>query len=238
MHRKKGKGLNLTLETLDGILCHNGELHDRILKPEKGKTFVDFDRECLQTAEIPDNDIRPSTLEGCVVRLSDTIGYIGRDIEDAIELKLINRDDIPVQCKEILGSTNGTIVYNLVNDLIINSLNKEFVGFSRDVSSALQALKEFNYKHIYLNPKIKKGFLQIERCYWVLFETFLVHLDKDISSSVIFRDFIESMESFYIDQNTPAEVVRDFIAGMTDNYFLTQARQLGCDIPIPWINND
>jgi len=61
------------------------------------------------------------TLEGCVVRMADTVAYIGRDIEDAILLKLIRRSDIPKLCSEQLGTSNGEIVYTLVTDLISNS---------------------------------------------------------------------------------------------------------------------
>jgi dGTPase len=65
--------------------------------------------------------LAPMTLEGCVVRLSDTIAYIGRDIEDAIELELIGREEIPDGLRPLLGTSNGTIVYTLVTDLVANS---------------------------------------------------------------------------------------------------------------------
>jgi dGTPase len=98
------------------------------------------------------------TLEGCIVRLSDTIAYIGRDIEDAIELKLIRRSDIPASCRQVLGDTNGTIVYHLVEDLITNTLvpaegelSRDYIGFSPEVSDSLKELKEFNYEYIYMN---------------------------------------------------------------------------------------
>ena len=117
---RKGKGWNLTLQVLDGILCHDGELHIQSLRPDKEKDFHTFEKEIEEKGRDPSIDIFPMTLEGCVVRMADTISYIGRDIEDAIRLGLIKRGDLPGDCRRILGETNGTIVYTLVEDLAGN----------------------------------------------------------------------------------------------------------------------
>ena len=92
---RKGRGWNLSLQVLDGILCHDGETHKEGLVPNRGKSFDDLDREMRQKTENPELELTPMTLEGCVVRLADTISYIGRDIEDAIRLNLIKREEIP-----------------------------------------------------------------------------------------------------------------------------------------------
>ncbi len=236
---RKGQGWDLTLQTLDGILCHDGEIYSHFLTPERGKDFAVFDHE-LQTKSLdPGMELAPMTLEGCVVRLSDTIAYIGRDIEDAIELKLINRSDIPSGCREILGDTNGTIVYHLVEDLITNSLAPEkggelaqdAIGFGPEVSSRLTELKKFNYRYIYMNPVIKKDFPRIRNCYRVLFETYLDQVVKMETTSEIFVEMLDSMDPYYVEKHAPAEIVRDFIAGMTDDYFLKKAAFYGCSIP-------
>ena len=138
---RKGRGWNLTLQVLDGILCHNGEVHSRILAPDRGKTFEHMDREMHDQENDPMRDIPPMTLEGCVVRMADTISYVGRDIEDAIRLGLITREDIPDHCRQVMGDTNGTIVYTLVEDLVSCSLGKDHVSFSEEVSQALARLK-------------------------------------------------------------------------------------------------
>jgi dGTPase len=83
---RKGRGWDLTLQTLDGILCHDGEIHSQHLRPNRDKDFLIFDKEWAEKSRDPAKALRPMTLEGCVVRLCDTIAYIGRDIEDAIEL--------------------------------------------------------------------------------------------------------------------------------------------------------
>ena len=163
------------------------------------------------------------TMEGCVVRMADTISYIGRDLEDAIRLGLVKREDMPDSCKEILGRTNGTIVFNLVTDLISNSLNQPFIGFSEKVSSALKKLKVFNYKHIYKNPVIKRHLSSIEDIFCFLFEKYLAALEKENEKSVIFTDFLNGMSSRYRANHSNPEIVRDYISGMTDSYFIRQA---------------
>src|SRR4030042_194761 len=107
---KKGRGWNLTLQVLDGILCHDGELHSQALHPDREKDFQKINKEIKDKEDDPSINLYPMTMEGCVVRMADTISYIGRDIEDAIRLGLIKRDDIPEYCRRILGETNGTIV--------------------------------------------------------------------------------------------------------------------------------
>ena len=236
---RRGQGWDLTLQTLDGILCHDGEIHSRFLKPNRNKDFAVFDREQEGKSNNPEMELAPMTLEGCVVRLCDTIAYIGRDIEDAIELKLIKRNDIPADCREILGDTNGNIVYHLVEDLITNSLAsgegeelaQDSIGFSPDVSDSLKKLKEFNYRNIYMNPVIKKDFPKIQNCYRILFETYVEDVKTQKRNSAIFKEKLNTMAPDYLESQPAAVKVRDFIAGMTDDYFLKEAAFYGCSIP-------
>ena len=176
-----------------------------------------------------------------LVGLADTVAYIGRDIEDAIVLGLIKRGDIPKECREILGETNGTIVYNLVTDLIASSSVPEpgdysysatpHVGFSDTVSEALLQLKRFNYENIYLNPRTKQYIPVIKNCYEKLFTSFLSHLKKNSNSFSTQVDLMTDMGETYRASHSPEAMVRDFIAGMTDDFFLKQAANIGCTIP-------
>jgi dGTPase len=201
---RKGRGWNLSIQVLDGILCHDGEIHEERLRPRPGRTFADLDREMeLKTAD-PDAALTPMTLEGCVVRLADTISYIGRDIEDAIRLNLIRREEIPQNCSALLGNTNGAIVYNLVEDVIKNSMDRDAVGFSPEVSEALRELKSFNYARIYQNPKIKGEVGKIGRLVETLFEIYLDDLASENLESDLFKGFLGGMSRAYTDKHTPA----------------------------------
>jgi len=235
---RKGKGWNLTLQVLDGILCHDGEVHSQFLHPEPIKTFKEFDQKREEKSKNPKLANMPSTLEGCVVRLADTIAYIGRDIEDAIILELIRREDLPENCQTVLGITNGTIVYTLVTDLITNSRISEnndvvssLIGFSSTVAAALKELKAFNYERIYLAPITKQQNPLVRECYRSLFDHYLHCLEgspRHICNDV---DLMTDISPHYMQKYSSEEKVRDFIAGMTDDFFLKQARLIGCKVP-------
>ena len=219
---RKGMGWNLCLQTLDGILCHDGEVHDQLLQPVTEKTFDTLERELETKKKDPRATLTPMTFEGCVVRIADTIAYIGRDIEDAIRLNLIDRSELPPDSVECLGNTNGTIVFNLVTDIIQTSFKKHYVAFSADVSDALKRLKRFNLERIYLNPAIKTHSSNLNKLFGFLFEKYLSDIHKEDTSSVIFDRFLNGMSPAYTATHSSAEIVRDFIAGMTDEYFLSQ----------------
>lgn len=219
---RKGKGWNLCLRTLDGILCHDGEIHNQILKPNRHKDFESIEKEMSKKSMDPDVALIPMTLEGCVVRMADTISYIGRDIEDAIRLKMIRRSELPKEAVDVLGDTNGTIVFNLVTDVIQNSCEKDFITFSSSVSSALKRLKDFNIERIYMNPGVKQHLNSIRHLFEMLFNRYLDDIENENHSSVIFTGFLSDISKDYIEMYSPVEIVRDFIAGMTDQYFLRQ----------------
>ena len=219
---RKGEGWNLCLQTLDGILSHDGEIHSEKLLPVTDKTFAAMDREIIAKKNDPEIALIPMTLEGCLVRMADTVSYIGRDIEDAIRLKLIQRTDLPRESVSLLGDTNGTIVFNLVTDIICNSRGKPYIAFSPEVSEAVKQLKSFNLEHIYMNSRIKKHTRRIKKLFEMLFETYLEEMINQRESSMIFKQFLKDMKPSYSQCHQPAEIVRDFISGMTDRYFLSQ----------------
>ncbi len=231
---KKGRGWNLCLQTLDGILCHDGEIHNQQLVPQADKDFSTLDRELAAKVRDPESTaLIPMSQEACVVRFSDTIAYIGRDIEDAIRLNVIRRSDLPASSTARLGETNGTIVYQLVSDVIRTSLAGRTVAFSPEVSEALLGLKRFNYARIYTHPWIKRHSQRLETLFTLLFERYLADMEGQNRQSGIYTRFLADMSADYLQAHGPAEIVRDFIAGMTDRYFLQQ-----CPShlrPEPWV---
>ena len=217
---KHGKGLNLTFQVRDGILSHDGEVHNQILKPKHKKTEQDLVRYIQKRKRGQDLEMMPLTLEGCAVRISDTIAYIGQDIEDAIRISLIKRSDIPLDIRKSLGSTNGEIIDTLVKDVIYNSIDKPYICFSPEISDQLFRLKKFNYKYIYRSKHLKKNQRKIENGFRLLFEIFLSDVEKYNRESRIYHHFLKSKDKTYLELTSPAEKVRDFIAGMTDRYFV------------------
>ncbi len=196
----KSRGLNLSLQVLDGILAHNGEMLSRKYEPNFSKTWEQFEDEYEKCFNVKgySKKISPMTMEGCVVMISDVIAYIGRDIEDAIRLKLIKRKDIPDNVKKVLGDRNDKIINALALDLIKNSYNKPYLQFSSDVFKALEELKQFNYDKIYFNTSIKTQENKIVNMFKQLFTKYLDDLNKERTDSSIYRYFLKDMsnESF------------------------------------------
>mgnify|MGYP005837838815 FL=1 len=230
---KNGRGLNLSLQVLDGILCHDGETHLERLAPDREKTFQRLEEEIHRKLADPHLPLKPMTLEGCVVRLADTISYVGRDLEDAITLNLISRDELPAVVTERLGRTNGAIVYSLVSDLITHSYNKNYVGYSPGVGEALKTLRDFNYRRIYDNPRIKQETGKIEELFADLFQRFFRDITEKQYHSPIWREYLANMDEAYFHQAPPAIIVRDYLASMTDATFLRQCQELFFPQPLP-----
>ncbi len=213
-----GKGLNLTFQVRDGIVSHDGEVHDEQLHPKRDKTEKDLE-EFIKRMKTEDTTSPPATLEACVVRISDTIAYIGQDIEDAIRMGFLNRDELPGDAVHKLGSTNDEILSTLITNVIYNSFNKEYVAFDKETSDALYELKRFNYKKIYNHPWIKKEKFTIRRGMIILFDKYMVDLEKKHVDSKIFNHFLNHKSEQYLKDTNDVEKVRDFIATMTDRYF-------------------
>ena len=217
---KNGKGLNLTIQVLDGIMCHNGEILDSKYEPQL-KTKEEFlkEYELSYTDKEVLKKLRPMTLEGCVVRISDVIGYIGRDIEDAINIGLLDRNDVPENIRRVLGTTNKEIVNTIITDIIINSLDKPYIKMSDDVFKALFDLKAFNYEHIYAKAITKEQFDKYHKGMEKLYLDMVNDLDNDNIDSDIYTVFLNYMDNSYMNNYDNSRIVIDYIAGMTDEFF-------------------
>lgn len=218
-----GRGFNLSIQVLDGIMCHNGEMLNSKYEPVKKDTL-----EFLRDYQLSYKDLEtsrkmhPMTLEGCVVRISDIIGYIGRDIEDAVRLNRIKLEDIPSNITNVLGKTNSSIVNTIVLDIIENSINKPYIKMSDKVFKALFELKKFNYKNIYdyslkLEDKeyYRKGMNKI-------FDRYLKDIENKNYDSIIFKIFLNDQVDKYNKETSDKRKVIDFIAGMTDELFFKE----------------
>jgi dGTPase len=224
---------DLTLQVLDGILCHNGEADDVRISPVPCPGWAAFDKK-VQDAADSTRSLKPSTPEGCVVKFADTIAYIGRDLQDAREVGLIDdRTLLPDDVTGVLGATNSEIINTLIYDLLENSntLDDCFISYSPETEKALIALRRFSRSHIYENPKLTAERQKIERMYATLFATCLDALETDDLSAPVYTDFINTgwISRTYLNSATPAEVVRDYLAGMTDRYFARRFED--CVIP-------
>ncbi|MDA3937717.1 MAG: HD domain-containing protein, partial [Spirochaetia bacterium] len=194
-----GKGLNLTYAVRDGIVGHCGEKFEQSLIP-------DFKVKNLEALKARTH--YPSTWEGTVVRMADKISYLGRDIEDAIQLRIIREDDIPASGSKIVGTTNSQIINTLVDDIIKISIKTGEIGFSDEVYEALIILRDFNYKNIYLSPILTGNNKYFERILKLLFDYLNeifdsyghdhgAYVKENNLLAVRFSDYLGKMTAFY-----------------------------------------
>lgn len=151
-NNKYMQNLDLTYAVRDGIISHCGEIDENCIRPRED--YID-----LNDYVFP-NQYAPFTWEGCVVKISDKISYICRDIEDAITLGILDEhvDDLFA----LLNITsknepiNNTIIINdLIRDLCENSSPENGLCFSNEALNLMNKIKEFNYKHIYLSKRLE-----------------------------------------------------------------------------------
>lgn len=233
------ENINITVQTLDGILAHNGEILKNVYIPNFDKTEEQFleDLDNVYNVEYYSSKVKPMTLEGCVVRISDIIAYVGRDIEDAIILGIIQRSDIPYHITKILGNTNSKIVDTLVKDIVINSQGKQHIELSRDVFEALMELKRWNYKNIYESKEATKNHNVLENLFNYIFEAYIEKISKIdymnklkvdenmVESDKIFYGFLNNKTYEYLRNTDKRRIIIDYIAGQTDKFFLSECEK-------------
>ncbi len=222
-----GEGLNLSIQVLDGIMCHNGEMLSNIYTPviKTKEEFLSEYQEAYHDLKASSHN-HPMTLEGCVVRISDIIGYIGRDIEDAIELGLFKRSELPKEITEVLGNTNSDIMNTIILDIIENSLDKPYIGLSERVYRALFALKKFNSENIYRKSMTSEDIEYYRRGMNRLYHIYLDDIKDNRVESVIYTIFLNSQSPRYLEITDARRKVIDFIAGMTDDMFIREVKRV------------
>ncbi len=224
-----GSGINLTYAVRDGIVNHCGEKFEQYIQPD----FTVKDLEAITA-----RNRYPATWEGTVVRMSDKIAYLGRDLEDAMQLGLVRKEEIPADVAETLGTSNSAIIDSLVNDVIEVATREGKIGLSDPVFKAVLKLKDFNYSRIYISPILATYHGYFERILRTLYE-YLSGLFESAKFdmeryrkernllSARFGDFALKMRSFYenVDRGY-GMIVLDYIAGMTDDYALDCVQEI------------
>lgn len=216
--------LNLGINVYDGFLCHDGGMRCGIkLKPRFGSTREDHLEDRKRKSLHPEEQFDPATLEGCLVKLCDTISYVGKDIEDAIGLGILDRAKVP---ETFLGNTNRDILRHLASDIIWQSYGQDYIAISQKAHDALKVLRDFNFRHIYTHPRLKQESLKIKRGYRVMFEFLLEDFERNREASYIGKSFFNSKSDEYKQKTQAVQTVVDYISGMTDSYFVRTLESL------------
>lgn len=234
-------GRNISLQTLDGALCHNGEYEQRVFELSGLSSFGEFDcvvDECVSGGGAVIGHLRPMTLEGCVVRISDIIAYVGRDRQDAIEAGLLTGDAFE---DGLGGAYNSWILTHASADIIEHSYGKDRIEMSEELFAEIRRAKAENYAKIYRSSGIEGERAEVlARAFELMYERCLDDLNKRDESSFIFRHHIMRIEEqlahygrTYDWQSDPEQTVVDYIASMTDGYFAELASKFFPQIHFP-----
>ena len=217
---------NISLQTLCGIAAHDGEIELGEYRPKALESFEEFDRQ-IEACYLDKANVRrlvPSTLEGCVVRISDIIAYLGKDRQDAERAKLISADSFEGGA---IGSINAELINNLVVNIVENSYGKPYIRLDAMHFEALKQAKSENYALIYKNKTVQAQIdSSIRPMMTALYDKLLADLAERNADSPIFTHHIDYVNkahyarSFPYEASEPNQIVVDYIAGMTDDYFV------------------
>jgi dGTPase len=219
---------NVSLQTLDGALCHNGELELSEYVPCPLRTFDELQmlEEKCNTDESEIKKLIPCTLEGCVVRVSDIIAYLGKDRQDAVKVGLL-KDDSDFG-NDVIGRTNSEIINNMIVNIVENSYGHDYLRLDKEYYDAFTKAKKENYELIYQNESVESQMISVVRpMFDAMYEEILSQAKKLDQSSIFYKHHIEFLKGInsklnmdeYLESD-PNQLTVDFIASMTDDYFI------------------
>lgn len=222
---RKVAGRNLSLQTLNGILCHCGEKAFERYEPAPCESFDVLDAMMGRCYAVVGESqlLRPSTLEGCVVRISDILAYLGKDRQDALRLKVISQDEYEIE-DSVLGHANRDFISNTTANIIKNSIEKPYLAMDSEVFAAIIDIKDLNTRTIYRSEQAHITFDHyIKDMMARIYERLLDDLRAGDESSFIFRHHLNAWmlkgNEAYL-QEDPNDIVVDYIASMTDEYLV------------------
>ena len=225
---------NLSLQTLDGVICHNGEFEQQILEMSNLGSFEEFDRiveDCWVRGDQAIGHLRPMTLEGCVVRISDIIAYVGKDRQDAIRAGAATEKSFD---DGLGGAYNTWALSAFTADIIEHSFGKNRISMSEVAFQEMKRAKRENYQKIYGSAEANGDFSEdIKDLFARLYDYELSVLASGNTSHALFKHHIEPLQrhlSYYGNtydwEQDPHRVVVDFISAMTDDYFVATCEAL------------
>ena len=232
---------NLTLDTLNGIITHNGEFEMNEYRPEPMDSFAAFD-DMVESCYVDQSNIIkiiPSTLEGCVVRVSDIIAYLGKDRQDAMKAQLSYNTEPCVDENGRIRTFNAEIINNLEVNIIEHSYGKPYIKLDEEHYALMREAKRDNYALIYNTDKVSKVLDDkvrpiMQRMYMQL----LKDLKEGKKSSPIFKHHIDFINSNHYSprlpylETEPNQIVIDYMASMTDDYCTELYNYMFPDKPI------
>ena len=217
---------NISLQTLNGIAAHDGEMELCEYNTKPLYNFDDFDTQ-IENCYSDKKNVRklsPATLEAAVMRISDIIAYLGKDRQDAEKADVLKTDAYE-DCA--IGTYNAEIINNLIVNIVENSYGKPYIKMDTEHFEALKKAKTDNYALIYKNDIVKAEMEStVKPMMSALYKKLLKDLKSENKSSPIFTHHINYINKAHYkrempyEQTEPNQIVVDYIASMTDDYFI------------------
>lgn len=227
-------GRNLSLQTLDGVICHNGEFEQQVFETSGLKDFDTFDRvvqRCWEQGDEAISRLRPMTLEGCCVRLADIIAYVGKDRQDAIRAGICGEGDFE---DGLGGAYNSWALSALVADVVEHSLGKPRLEMGAQAFNEMARAKRENYRKIYGDAEVNGNFsAEIREVFALMYQQILDDLASGRQEAPVFRHHVRVVSEWlsyygraYRWEDDLDLTVVDYLSSMTDDYFVAYARAL------------
>jgi dGTPase len=161
-----------------------------------------------------------------VVRIADIIAYLGKDRQDA------SRAKIPLD--NGLEGLNGELINNIIVSIVENSYGKNYISISDVEYAKVQKAKDDNYKMIYKREEVQKRYSPLASMFKRIYDYMLKELKANNKKSLIYDhhiDYVKHNRASYIPQTDYEKedaniLVADYIASMTDDYFIELHRYL------------
>lgn len=217
---------NISLQTLNGIAAHDGEMELCEYHPQPLDSFEEFDKQ-IEGCYLDKKNIKklvPATLEGCVMRISDIIAYLGKDRQDAERAGIISNNNFEAGT---IGTYNAEIINNLIVNIVENSYGRPYIRMDEEHFEALKKAKSDNYELIYKNDRVEEALQNsIRPMMKEVYEAVLNDLINNRRTTPVFTHHIDYVNRSHYrrdipyEQTEPNQIVVDYIASMTDDYFI------------------
>lgn len=221
-------GRNVSMQTLDGVVCHNGEFETQVLRTGDLHDMAAYDAmvdDCWKRGDAAIAHLTPSTLEGCVVRVSDIIAYVGKDRQDAIRAGIADEGTFD---DGLGGAYNAWALRAFVADVVEHSVGRERIAMSEEAFLEMRRAKRENYQKIYgaheVNGDLDRGMAEL---FWKLYERVMDDLVAGRTEAPVFRHHVRYVEQWLAHYGHTYEWERDldlttvdYISSMTDDYCL------------------
>ncbi len=226
---------NLSLQVLDGVICHNGEFEQQRFSVSGLSTFKAFDRDVVAACWRSGNEViehlQPMTLEGCVVRISDIIAYVGKDRQDAIRAGICDETTFD---DGLGGAYNAWALGAFSADVVENSFGKDHIEMSEPAFLELARAKRENYLKIYGTGEVSGDFShEMGELFAAMYDRIMSDLMGGNTEAPVFRHHIRFVNGWlghygeaYDWSDDLHQTTVDYIASMTDDYFMSYAQHL------------